>query len=283
MKKVLYFFLLLLFIHPGFSQYTVTKVIGNVKKKITGESLKPGSKFSDTDALVWSSPNDMVRTIVAGKGIFIITPSPKAEKEGSSLLEIVKFTLHLKSKEGNLSGRGEDAELLPESLRTEAGINKKNLIAGENKYLFDKNLYDVSGGNKFFLQTEIPGADPVIKPLQTKTDTLVLYLSDFKKPDDNDTGSTKYKLGFFSKENNSSKLLIQINPYFDTTAEMEAILKIIISEDKHKDKQALQEQCYAEVYEALGKPSGISFKNAFDKISTSSLKNKLSKKSGPKK
>jgi hypothetical protein len=283
MKKTLYIFLSLLFINPCFSQYTVTKVIGSVKKKLTGEALKPGSKFNDTDPLVWSSPNDMVRTIVAGKGIFMIMPSPKAEKEGSSLLEIVKFTLHLKSKEGNLSGRGEDIELLPEALRTEAGINTKNLIARENKYLFDKKVYDVSGGNKFFLQIELPGSDPVIKSLQVNSDTVVLYSSDFKKFSLKDAGNAKYKLGFFSKKNNSSKPLIQINPYFDSTAEMETIMKIIISEDKQRDEQKLQEQCYAEIYEALGKPSDILFKNVFGKIFTSSVKNSVIKNKLPKK
>jgi hypothetical protein len=283
MKKTLYIFLLLSFMNPCFSQYTVTKVIGSVKKKLTGEALKPGSKFIDTDPLVWSSSNDMVRTIVAGKGIFIITPSPKAEKEGNNLLEIVKFTLHLKSKEGNLSGRGEDIELLPEALGTEAGINTKNLIALENKYLFDKKVYDVSSGNKFFLQTEIDSSDPLIKPLQTKSDTLIVYSSDFKKRSVEGAGNAKYKLGFFSKMNNSSQLLLQINPYFDSTAEMETIMKIIISEAKQRDKEKLQEHCYAEIYEALGKPSGVLFKNTFDKIITAFLKNSTIKNKLPKK
>ncbi len=278
MKKISTIFLLVLFINPCFSQYTVTKVVGSVKKKSTNETLKPGSHFDETDPLEWSSQNDLVRTIVAGKGIFIITPSPKAEKEGSKLLEIVKFTLHLKSSEHNLSGRSGTTELLPMNLNTETALNTKNLIAAENKYLFDQTLYDVSAGNKFFLQTEFAGAPPVTKSLQTRADTLFLYSDDFKKGTAGNPPDTKYKLGFYSKENNSSKLLIQIDPYFDSTGEMETIMKLIIAADVKSDKEKLKDQCYQEIYEALGKPSDITFQNTFDKILASSLQNSTSKK-----
>ena len=64
---------------------------------------------------------------------------------------------------------------------------------------------------------------------------------------------------------------------------METIMKIIISEDKQRDEQKLQEQCYAEIYEALGKPSDILFKNVFGKIFTSSVKNSVIKNKLPKK
>lgn len=276
MKKILYFFITLLFINPGFSQYTVTKVIGTVKKTATSELLKPGSHFSETDHLEWSSPNDMVRTIIAGKGIFIITPSPKAEKEGSKLLEIVKFTLHLKSKEYNLSGRSTDDDLLPSTLNTEEAINTKNLISVENKYLFDKAAYDVSDGSKFFIQTELPGSKPVIKSLETHSDTLMIYSSDFKDATA-DTANTKYKLGFYSKENNSSRLLVQIKPYFDTANEMETIMGVLIAANEKAEKEQLKEQCYLEIYQALGKPSDICFQNSFEKIFSTSAKDSASK------
>ena len=149
--KTSLFLLLPFFSAHCFSQYIVTKVNGTVKKKQTGEILKTGSKFNNNELLSFSSPNDMVRAIVGGKGVFVLTPSPAAEKSGSVLLEIVKTSLNIKSKEGNLSGRGNTPEEIPQALKTNATINEKNLIARENKYLFDANKYPVTNGNAFFI------------------------------------------------------------------------------------------------------------------------------------
>ena len=277
MKKVLYFFSLAFVIQPCFSQYIVTKVTGTVKNETTHEILKPGSRYAKTDKLTWITPNAIVRTILAGKGVYIINQKTD-DASGSTMLEIVKFTLHLKSKEDNLSGRGDNDNLVPDNLNTEENINTKNLISGENKYLFDKSLYDVSAGNKFFLQTEFPGGAPVIKSLRTSLDTLILYSDDFKKATDENTADAKYKLGFYSKENNTSKLLVQIDPYFDSTAEMEIIIQTIVSADGKSDKEKLKDQCYHQIYQAMGKPSDITFQNSFDKIFASSLQNSTSKK-----
>ncbi len=277
MKKIVYFFLLAFLIKPCFSQYIVTKVNGSVKNETTHEILKPGSRYAKTDKLTWITPNATVRTILAGEGVYILNQKTD-NGTGSKMLEIVKFTLHLKSKEYNLSGRSDNDNLVPANLNTEENINKKNLITGENKYLFDKNLYNVSNGNKFFLQTEFPGAAPVIKSLRTSLDTLILYNDDFKKATDENTADAKYKLGFYSKENNTSKLLVQIDPYFDSTSEMEIIMQTIVSADGKSDKEKLKDQCYHEIYQALGKPSDITFQNSFDKIFASSLQNSTSKK-----
>ena len=277
MKKIIVIFFLSLLFKNSFSQYTVTKVNGIVTNKSTREILKPGSHFNENDKLEWSSPKDLVRTIIAGKGIFIITQSPQAEREGSKMMEIVKFSLHLKSKEYNLSGRSDDDDLVPVNLNTESRINSKNLIAEKNKYLFDKKVYDVSGGNKFFLQTELPGSNPVIKPLHTNGDTLLLYSSDFKKANVADSANTKYKLGFYSQDDKTSKLLAQIDPYFDSTAEMETIMKIIISADTKSEKEKLKEQCYQEIYHALGKPSDIIFEDTFNKLYAFSSQNSTGK------
>lgn len=277
MKQTLFILLLLSFINTCSSQFIVTKVIGTVKKKSTGELLKPGSKLIKNEPLMYSSKTDMVRVIEAGKGISIITQNTKTEKNGNNVWDIVQFTLHIKSKEGNLSGRGGKLEMLPEALNTESTVNNKNCITKENKYLFDKNVFDGTGGNKFFLQSEIPGADPIIKSLQTQSDTLLLLISDFKVFQTKDAGNVKYTLGFYSKENNTSKSIIQIKPYFDSTSEMETIIKTIVLEDKQTDKEKLQEKCYMVIYEALGKPSDIIFNNIFDKIIAFKLK-KASKK-----
>ena len=266
MRKILSVTLFVFFISPVFCQYTVTKVIGSVKNKTTNELLKPGSTFKDTSTLNFSTNKDMVRAVVAGEGVYIITPSTKAEKQGNNLLEIVKFALHIKSKEGNLSGRGENSELIPETLGTENRVNTKNVIMDENRYLFDPAVYNVSAGNKFFLQTETAGLKPAIKSLETYGDTLVIYISDFKVDAEQSNENVKYKLGFYSKENKASSLLTQIYPYFDSTGEMDTIIKIIIADAGEKDKEKIQEQCYQEIYETMGKPADIIFKNAFNKI-----------------
>ncbi len=275
MKKVLYFFLLAFLFKPCFSQYIVTKVTGTVKNETTHEILKPGSRYSKSDTLTWITPNAIVRTIIAGKGVYIV--NEKTDKgTGNKILEIVKFTLHLKSKEFNLSGRSTDDNLLPSNLNTEEAINTKIIISDENNFLFNKTSYDVSDGSKFFLQTEMPGSSPVIKSLETRGDTLVMYNSDFNNATA-DTANTKYKLGFYSKETNSSRLLVQIKPYFDTANEMETILEILISGNKKTEKEQLKELCYLEIYQALGKPCDICFQNSFEKIFSSSLQVSTSK------
>lgn len=266
MKKIFFIFFLLVFSVACFSQYTVTKVIGNVKK-MSGETVTTGSTLSDNDVLLFSSQNDMVRVIVAGKGIYVINPSSNAEKkQNNSVIEILKYTLHVKSKEGYLSGRSESVTKIPEAFETDPGSNKKILISNESKFLFSTHNYNVSNGNKFFLQIEYEGAKPIIRSLKTNADTLLLHVADFRT-DNNDTSKkAKYTIGFYSKEKNTSESLSDIDPYFDGSGEMESIIRIVGSQSKQTDKSKLQEECYAEVYGALGKPSDIDFKNAFEKV-----------------
>ena len=272
MRKIVCAFSLFCILNECFSQYTVTKVIGNVKK-LSGETIKTGSTLSDNDVLLFSSPNDMVRVIVAGKGIYVISPSPKAEKQQNAVAEVLKYTLHVKSKEGYLSGRGESVEMIPEIFETDAGSNKMNLIAGKNKYLFNARKYDVSNGSRFFLQINYEDAKPVIHALKTNADTLLLGTGDFKTDISDAAKKVKYAIGFFSKQKGISESLADINPYFDSAGEMEAIIKVVVSQSKESDdRSALKQQCYAEVYGALGKPSDIDFKNAFEKAMAASPK-----------
>ena len=74
-------------------QYTVTKVVGQVKNKSTGEQLKPGSKLKDDDMLEFSAPKDMVRVIVSGKGIYVLSPTPRTDNAPSAIVEMLKTTL----------------------------------------------------------------------------------------------------------------------------------------------------------------------------------------------
>ena len=275
MKKIYFIVLMLCVANLSFSQYTVTKVIGQVKNKTSGEALKPGSKLNDDDILIFSSPSDMLRVIVSGKGIYIISPSPKSQKQQNMLVEMLKSALHIKSKEGYLSGRAENTELIPATLETEARVNSKNLIVKENKYVFDPSVYNVSKGDRFFLQIEYPGANVIIHPLKTIGDTLVVYASDFKTANKDTTVKAKYKLGFFSREKGSSESLATINPYVDTTNETQTIIHLMVKERKDLDKLELQRSCYAEVYEALGKPSDVFFKNTFNKLIAELPKNEL--------
>lgn len=263
MRKAMLIFYWMVFSAACFSQYAVTKVIGKVKK-LSGEVLTTGSKLSDDDVLLFSSNNDMVRVIVAGKGIYVISPGSDAAQKQNSVVEILKNTMHVKYKEGYLSGRGEG--MVPEVFETDPGANKRILIGNESRFLFSPHKYEVSNGSKFFLQIEYSGAKPITRALKTNADTLLIHASDFKADNNDSSRTAKYKLGFYSKENGRSELLADMDPYFDETGEMEAIIKVVISQTDQADKSKLQEACYSEVYGALGKPSDIDFKNVFEKI-----------------
>jgi hypothetical protein len=268
MKTFLCVFSLLLFAVPGLSQYTVTKVVGNVTNKITGDKISMGHKLNDNDQLGWSSDRDMIRAIVAGKGVFIISPSPKAQQEPNAFVEMVKTSLKIKAKGGYLSGRAENGAAIPASLETEPKVNDKNLFLAENTYVFDKGEYKVSDGSAFFLQIEHAGAPPIIRRLRTRGDTLIILASDFNVPEGAPADGVKYKLGFFSKEAKTSRSLINIKPAFDSSSAMETIIRLVIAESQEADTEKLKEACYAEVYEALGKPSEIQFNDLFYKLTS---------------
>ncbi|MEO7049479.1 MAG: hypothetical protein ABI091_29520 [Ferruginibacter sp.] len=266
MKSIFLFFILSIVISSLYGQYTVTKVNGRVINLTTKEVLKPGSHLSENDKMQWSSPHDMVRTIIAGKGIYIITPSPESQKEGSKLMDVVKFTLHIKSREFNLSGRGENEEIIPWVFSTESAINTKNLIATVNKYLFDTAQFNLSNGNSFFLQIDPKSGVPVVKPLTVIGDTLLLYGESFITSPTMNIDETKYTIGFYNKEQNSSRQLIRLYPYFDTSSEMKTLIRIIIDSDGHGDMEQVRVRCYQEVYETMGKPSYILFNDLFEKL-----------------
>ena len=253
----------------GFSQYTVTKVIGNVKKK-TGEKVTVGSKLKETDVLIFSTPEDKVRVIITGKGIYVLTPSPKAAVEKNNLVEMLKSTLQMKSKEGYLSSRGQTIESVPDVFDTIDSINTKNLIAKENFYLFDPGRYNVAGGGKFFIQaTGAEGGKPIMKELKTKGDTVFIGRSDFLPKMD-----ATYKLGFFDKAENRSREIADLDPYFDETGEMEKIIRVMIKENKLEDETLAQQACYEEVYESLGKPSDLLFEKLYQKVMKGTKKTK---------
>src|SRR6202008_3167449 len=250
-------------VSTGYSQYTVTKVMGDVKKK-TGEKVTVGSKLKESDVLVFSTPEDKVRVIVTGKGTYVLTPSPTAAVEKKKLIEMLKSTLQIKSKEGYLSSRAQTIETVPEVFETIDSINSKNLIAKENYYLYDPRTYNIASGGKFFLQIEQEGQKPTIKPLKTRGDTLFINKADF---DIGGNATATYKLGYFDKEENKSKAIVDIDPYFDQAGEMEKIIRVVASNSSIKDDKTLvQKECYEEVYEALGKPSDLLFENAFKKV-----------------
>jgi hypothetical protein len=251
-------------IHSSNGQYTVTKVIGQVKNKATGEQLKPGTKLKDDDMLEFSAAKDLVRVIVSGKGIYVISPTPRQGNSSSAIVEMLKATLKIKSREGYLIGRSEESDLIPEVFETETAVNNHIHVGEENKYLFDVTKYSVSNGNKFFLQLEIAGGSPEIHALTTSGDTLLLRSSDFKARQPV-SGGISYKIGFFKKDKNTSESLAVINPYIDSTGEMETIVKLIVAEHKNLDKDSLRKTCYAEVYESLGKPSKINFDEVFSR------------------
>lgn len=267
MKTILTLLFLVAICNYCKAQYTVTKVIGVVKNKISGEILKTGSKLTDEDMLIFSTPNDVVRVIVAGKGVYIISPAIRTQNSQSEIVEMLRTALHVKFKEGYLSGRSPEDELVPGVLETTAFMNSNNLFSEINKYIFDGDKYGNSKG-RFFLQIESPDKQVVVRPLVTYGDTLVIYASDFKTGNETPLTKNTFKLGFFSKEKNNSESLALIKPYIDSTGEMESIMKIVMQENKELERAKMEEACYSEVYASLGKPSGILFKSFFNTLFT---------------
>lgn len=265
MRRFILFAVIVAFGAASRAQYTVTKVIGEVTNRTSGEKIVPGSKLRDDDLLSFSSEKDMLRVIVSGKGIYVIGPSPNSQKQQSILVEMLKSALKIKSREGYLSGRSDESEMIPAVLETESAVNNKHLVKEENRYLFDPAVYSISGGNRFFLQIEQEGSQPVIRPLKTSGDTLIVYASDFKT--ENEPSGNRYKLGFFSREKNSSESLSVIRPYFDASDEMETVMKLIVTNSPGATKEALKHACYAEIYESLGKPPAIRFNTTFENLS----------------
>ncbi|MFM9909151.1 MAG: hypothetical protein ACKVOW_07380 [Chitinophagaceae bacterium] len=264
MIKYFFIFLLLCLVKNTVAQYTVTKVKGTVTNKTSGELLKTGSQLKETDILSFSLPTDLIRVIVPGKGIFVISPSGNATKQGSALVEMLKSTFHLKSKEGYLSGRAEEIESLPEAFETNVTVNNAMLISKETKFLFNSADYPITEGSRFFLQVSSGAGQPVIRPLQTKADTLLISTEDFKSNSQaGPQNAVTYSLGYYSKEKNYSVSLMEFTPYLDQFNEMEGIIKVILGVSVEVDPLVLKKECYKEVYEALGKPSDIVFQKVF--------------------
>lgn len=254
----------ILLAQPSFSQYTVTKVIGNVKKK-SGEKITVGSKLKETDVLVFSKPEDMVRVIITGKGTYVLTPSPRAAVEKNALVEMLRSTKFLKSKEGYLSSRGQNIEYVPNVFKTIDSINSNNLIAKENYYLFDPGRYDIAGGGGFYLQAEhLKSKKTGHFRLKTKGDTLFISQDDFRL---SQTNPSIYRLEYYDKGDERYRILVDLKPYFDRNREMEKIIQVMVKETSIKDDETLvQQEAYEEVYEALGKPSDLVFENTFRKV-----------------
>ncbi|HVM90050.1 MAG TPA: hypothetical protein VMT76_17820 [Puia sp.] len=265
MRNMIGLIILLFSFNAASAQYIVTKVIGDVKK-ISGEQVKIGSVLNGEEALMFSTSNDLIRAIVAGKGTFIISPSKEAKEKQNKLVEILKYSMHIKSKEEYLSGRGENTETIPDAFGVDARVNQKNLIRNSNKFLFNKNSFDVSNGSRFFLQISGQGKQPIIRPLKTNGDTLIIYRDDFVTDVRDSVKKIKYVLGFFSRQSGISNSVADIDPSFDFSDDMEKIIGIVISQSTETGEVLLQQRCYAEVYTSLGKPSDIDFKNTFDRI-----------------
>lgn len=264
MKKLLALTTVLFLAFSLQAQYTVTKVVGNVKNLRTGEQLKTGSKMLETDKLKFSGNNDLVRLIILGKGAYVLQPNPKNYAEENTILEILKSSFHLNSKEGYLSGRAGNFEKLPDCFETEADRNEHVLIEKENAYLFDTDQFPIEGGSRFFLQITVGNQPPQLKTLTVKKDTLIILATDFG---DAQTQAATVQLGYYSAEENSSKALISFKPYFAKAGELEDLMSTLIKAGKGLPAAQLEKEVYKEVYEALGKPGDISFSRSFKKMS----------------
>lgn len=250
----------------GQAQYTVTKVVGTVKNLTRGEVLKTGSKMAETDKIQFSSANDLVRMIVLGKGAYVIQANPRAVQQENTILEILKSSLGVKSKEGYLSGRAGNFETIPDAFETEADRNTHTLLLPSNRFLLDTDRFPTGSGSRFFLQVTANGKTD-IKPLRTQKDTLFLNHTDFEITAGTIDPKASYQLGYYSAEEQSSKALATLLPYFDRNNEMETLMQALAKEGKNLSAEILEKELYKEVYEALGKPSDIEFARVLKKVS----------------
>ncbi len=265
MKKIILAITTLFILNSVFCQYTVTKVVGVIKNKTTGEAIRIGSKLNDADVLTFATPNALLRAIIAGKGTVVISPSPTAIKTNNVLIQELKSCFRVDAKQGSLSGRSVSIEQLPESITASAAVNNRIRIAYLNKYLFSSATYSVANGSQFILQIEAPNNSPIIHQLRTAKDTLLLYANDFQI-DNLGSKEPTYTLGFYNKATNKTEAIAQLKPYFDEAGEMESIIAAVSNSPSSNTKTQLMEQCFSQVYAALGKPSDIDFITSFNQI-----------------
>ena len=116
MKRMICLIVVLMGTVSGYSQYTVTKVYGNVTNKTSHEKLATGSKFKDTSDLKFSSKNDVVRAIATGRGLIVISATPQRLDGQNNAMEVLKYTFDIKPKEAYLSGRSATDEVVPQAL-----------------------------------------------------------------------------------------------------------------------------------------------------------------------
>ncbi len=242
------------------SQYVVTKVTGQVKLKPSGTLLVPGMKLADLDHIEFSSNDDNVRIMAAGKGIYSLVKSPDTAGKLDAIADLIKVTLKIKARTGTLSGRGNANEKVPEVFENEPTVNNRTLINPETKFVFEQKKYPVAEGGRFFLQIEMPGVRAMAKPLRTSADTLFLGTADFAA---GATDGTSYTLGFYNKTAGSSTSVTPLYPYLDTAQETRGIILAIREALPEAGIDSVRVTAYREVYTALGKPSLLTFNEIF--------------------
>ncbi len=256
----------LLFSASVSAQFTVTKVSGRVKTE-AGGLIRPGSELKSSEHLYFSSMRDKLWVIQVGKGERMISPSPQATVENNVISQMLISAIHMDYRSGSLSGRGQVIEKLPDALQSDVGGTHKILIEDKNKYLFDLSQYPQTEGRTFFLQIDVPGEAPIVRPLRADADTLIILYTDFLT-ETNDP-ATGYKLGYFNPSANllSSQISV-IHPYFDLTSEMESVVAntILAYTKENKPSDSIMDKAYQNVYFTLGKPDYFLFTDLFSRI-----------------
>ena len=110
MRKLFLFIQFFVIANSVFSQYTVTKVVGKVKKN-HNEIIHIGTKLTTTDSIFYSSINDQIRAI-SKQGTYTFSPSQTTRKDNNILLEILSSSIRLQAKVSSLSGRGKRSTLM---------------------------------------------------------------------------------------------------------------------------------------------------------------------------
>jgi len=264
MKRFICIALLSCFYIPVRAQYFVIKVIGKVSDP-QGQQISAGKPLKSLAGLKWTSASDKLFVIEPGKGEHIVSPEKKTEGAKSpDLLDAFQREFRIQSKSTSLSGRSLYIDKIPDALHPHPLSNGKIIIDKENKFLFDLQSYPQNTASTFFIQIEEAGKPPLIRPLKTIADTLILTQEDLMLP--SSAAPAKYTLGYFNKAfNPNNRAVISFVPYFDRDREAAVMAQHIREAYRNFpiSKEALRDSIYESLYHALGKPNGL-FINSLD-------------------
>lgn len=239
----------------------VTFVKGSATNK-QRQPIVPGSRLYSHDRVIFTAEDDFIIAINPRIGRVRIRPGNHGRSNGE-LLSLVLDMANI-SKDTRVLGSRGDADV-PINLRLEQALtpdlrtNKKILITGVNKLLFDPTLYPVGPDKFFVLQLESADGSLVTKKLATIGDTLIIRLTDFEFGRGYAIAPTdKVYVCLFEPGQNLLTPVRQIDPYLDRQGTADHMVKMICNTYKEKlTADSTWDEISDELYLYLGKPNAI--------------------------